>query len=190
MTSFCGTPTIMTLSGVEVNFSKPDPDSININDISNALSRIPRFCGHTRFFYSVAQHCLMCSYVCKEFPLEALMHDATEAYMMDLPKPLKRLIPYYGAIEDRLAGAIALKLNFKYPFPEEIHIVDKKCLATEGKMLCHKNWNWKSFGVDLYSEDIVNKFIVYKNQNDVALDFLTRYTELTGEPYGLYRKNI
>ncbi|OWW18430.1 metal-dependent phosphohydrolase [Noviherbaspirillum denitrificans] len=83
---------ILTYSGRYVNLLKPDPTTIHITDIAHALSQINRFGGHTRRFYSVAQHCVLASHLVPlKYRLHALLHDAAEAYFGDMVQPLKRL---------------------------------------------------------------------------------------------------
>lgn len=103
---------IRLFSGVLMNPFDAKLEDINIKDIAHALSRIPRFGGHSLHFYSVAQHCLRCAALApagKE--LEYLLHDATEAYLLDIPKPVKNQIPQYKEAEDRLDAIISKKFN-------------------------------------------------------------------------------
>lgn len=82
-----------TFSGKRISLYNPDPELICIEDIAHALSHICRFGGHAREFYSVAQHCCLVSYLAPaEWRLAALMHDATEAYLGDVIKPLKNIL--------------------------------------------------------------------------------------------------
>lgn len=103
---------INTLSGKHLDFTNISPDSICIEDIAAALSNICRFTGHLEEFYSVAQHSVRVSYlVPPEFALEALMHDAAEAYCNDISSPLKALLPEYRVIEDRIEAVIRSKFH-------------------------------------------------------------------------------
>lgn len=99
---------IRTLSGRYVDLAAPDPAQVHLDDIAHALGAICRFTGQTSAFYSVAQHSLMvASLVPHELRLRALLHDATEAYLQDLPTPVKALLPGYADLEVRVWGAIA-----------------------------------------------------------------------------------
>lgn len=101
---------IQTFAGKHFNYLDIQQDAIEIEDIANALSNICRFAGHLPEFYSVGQHSVLTSYlVPQEFALEALLHDAAEAYLQDIPDPLKRLLPDYRAIEDQVDAAIRQK---------------------------------------------------------------------------------
>jgi len=98
---------ICTFTGVEFFPLMPRVEDIRIADIAHALSCMPRFAGHTRSFYSVAQHCVLVSrLVPKHWALYGLLHDSAEAYLMDLPTPIKRLFPAYERAEQRLLGVI------------------------------------------------------------------------------------
>ena len=96
------TSTIQTFSGEYFNLTESNA-GFDIEVIAHALSNICRFTGHTREFYSVAQHCVLCSYIDPDVkPFEKLMHDASEAYLGDVSSPLKKMIPDYVEIERRI----------------------------------------------------------------------------------------
>ena len=100
-------PEIYTRSGRYFDLLNPDPNEIDIDDIASALSKITRFTGHGRFAYSVAEHSVHCaSLVPPDYALEALLHDAQEAYLGDVSSPLKALLPEYRAIEHRVQAHI------------------------------------------------------------------------------------
>jgi len=123
---------IRTFSGKYINVFDPNPDDIIIEDIAHALSNIPRFGGHLPIFYSVAQHCIACAgYVNPKFALEALMHDATEAYLLDIPKPVKKMLPHYVSAEMNLHKIIARKFNVPIGMSPEVKEVDKVMLEFE-----------------------------------------------------------
>jgi hypothetical protein len=123
---------LQTYTGVEFHPLDPRPEDIRIEDISHALSKLCRYGGHCIRFYSVAEHCVhVASKAPDSLKLVALMHDAAEAYIVDVPRPVKHLLPQYKAIEERLEAAIAVRFGLVWPFPEEIKRLDNAILADE-----------------------------------------------------------
>jgi len=103
---------IRTFTGKYFDYTVMDPDTIDIRDIAHALAAEPRFNGQTPLPYSVGQHSIMaCLLAPDEFKLEMLLHDATEAYLKDIAKPLKALLPDYMALENKLENVINIKYN-------------------------------------------------------------------------------
>ena len=129
---------VRTISGAYVNFVDPDPKTFRRDDIAHALSMKPRWNGQLRTFYSVAQHCcLVCDYLPPEYKADGLMHDSPEAYMADVPSPLKALIPGYRIIEDRVYTAISARWGLSEIIPDKVKAVDREFLqkAWYGLML-------------------------------------------------------
>jgi hypothetical protein len=125
-------PTILTRSGINFNLVEPDGGQIEIEDIAHALSHICRFTGHTNRFYSVAEHCIRASeHVAPEHALEALLHDATEAYLGDVSSPLKALLHEYRLIEFRLDCVIRERFGLPLKQTPAVKQADLAMLATE-----------------------------------------------------------
>lgn len=122
---------IRTYTGEQVNVFNIDPEQIHIEDIAHALSMQCRFSGHTREFYSVAQHSCYCYELSQEYPFECLMHDCAEAYLHDVASPIKKWFFVYRIMENRLMKVLARKYGFTYPFPPEVHKIDKDMLHNE-----------------------------------------------------------
>lgn len=102
-------PWTMTRSGVKFTPTAPKAVDVKIQDIAHALSNLCRWGGHSRFFYSVAEHCVRASHAVEPVhALAVLLHDASEAYCADLPTPIKYLpeLKAYRTIEDRIHAAI------------------------------------------------------------------------------------
>ena len=130
------TPTILTHSGISFNLLEPDPDLIEIEDIAHALSHLCRFTGHTKCFYSVAEHSVLVSlYVPPQFGLEALLHDAAEAYIGDVSSPLKAQLHEYRNIEFKLDQAIRKRFGLPPKQSPCIKQADLIMLATEKRDL-------------------------------------------------------
>ncbi|MCC6328947.1 MAG: phosphohydrolase [Acidobacteria bacterium] len=107
---------IQTYTGKKFYPLEPDPDQICIEDIAHSLAMLCRYNGHTKQFYSVAQHCVILSqkfFNSRHMRLAALLHDASEAYLSDLPRPLKHLpqFAFYREAEDQLQSMILQKFN-------------------------------------------------------------------------------
>ena len=107
----------------------PDPDLICIEDIAHALPMICRGNGHVTTFWSVGEHCICCAKeanargLSKRLVLACLLHDASECYMSDVPRPLKQNMPVYQKIEDNLLKAIYSKfLGTSLTAEEELQI--------------------------------------------------------------------
>jgi hypothetical protein len=127
---------ILTNSGRHINLPNPDSSSIEIGDIALGLSRECRFSGQTRSFYSVAQHSVLASRIVPgEWALEALLHDATEAFLRDIPYPLKTLLPEYKRIEAILDGIIRGRFGLPAETSPAVHRADRILLATEKRDL-------------------------------------------------------
>ena len=123
----------------------PDPDMITIETIAHNLAQQTRCAGNGRGFYSVAQHSCIVMSLCEEYPLEGLLHDAAEAYIGDLVKPLKIVSAEYKIAEKAIDEVIADKFGLAYPWPYEVKMADLIALATEKRDLCvPNNLNWGS----------------------------------------------
>lgn len=135
--------------------SEPHKTTFDIKDIAHALSNLCRFGGHTKRFYSVAQHSLLVADIVKSWggspdaELWALMHDSTEAYMIDLPTPIKATMPIYAEREHELMALITN--SFDLPnhgehtqLPSIVKLADAVALVTEARQLMRdglKDWS-------------------------------------------------
>lgn len=140
-------PWIQTYTGRQVFPLAPDPEQIDIHDIAHALANLCRFTGHTRQFYSVAQHSvLVAREINPEFAAWGLMHDAAEAYINDIARPIKQITFLVDddaeAVEDvesRIQQAIARRFNLPWPMPEgcseAVKHIDTRLLLTEKRDL-------------------------------------------------------
>ena len=137
---------ISTYTGKVIDILKPKPENIDIKDIAHALSLLCRFTGQCDSFYSVAQHSIVVHHlVPDELKLEALLHDAAEAYLGDLSSPVKNALREgYGrsdfdTMENDFYIAISEKFNlvqYNRAAYEVIHQADMVALATERRDIC------------------------------------------------------
>lgn len=127
---------IKTRTGILIDVLNPNLEDFDLVDIGSALAKTNRFGGHTFVPYSVAQHSvLMATVVPEEDRLWALMHDATEAYIGDLPKPIKREAPFFVTMETNLMERIADAFHLTLPMPASVKEADVRLLLTEARDL-------------------------------------------------------
>jgi hypothetical protein len=129
---------IRTFTGRKVYPLDLTPDQIDVRDIAHALAMVCRFTGHTRHHYSVAQHSIYVSrFVPWHLRLTALLHDASEAYIADIARPIKHTGTFdlYRAVEDKIERAVAEAFGTVYPMPPEVKEADQRMLATEIQQL-------------------------------------------------------
>lgn len=131
---------IHTYKGHQFYAFDPREDDIDIDDIAHALALTCRYSGHCNKFFSVAQHSVLVSFlVPEEQALAALLHDAPEAYLTDIPRPIKHMLNEYGVpfsdVEDRIYKVIAKKYGCQYPLPNEVHEIDHHIVADEAEIL-------------------------------------------------------
>lgn len=132
---------IQTYTGAAFYPMDPRPEDVRIVDIAHALAHQCRFAGHTVDFYSVAEHSLhVAQIVPKAFRLAALLHDATEAYVLDLPGPIKDMLPDYREMENRVWAAIVRRFDLPLILPPAVKYADKAMLATEGRQALTPPW--------------------------------------------------
>lgn len=159
---------IRTFSGKYVNVFQPKASTLSIIDIAHSLSMQTRFGGHCKVFYSLAEHSMDVANRLKKKGYSditvfgGLMHDSSEAYLVDVPKPIKLELPDYNKLEESLTIKLSKKFDFVYPFPAVIKEMDIKALKFE--------WN---------------KIMVAENpktcmtQPDAKREFLKMYKHLT-----------
>lgn len=173
-------PTILLQSGKYFSFTEPAACEFTIEDIAHGLSNICRFTGQSQNFYSVAEHSVHCSHLVPAADaLEGLMHDAAEAFIGDVSRPLKQLLPDYKVIEERVEHAIAERFGLRYPWPPSVKHTDAKMLRAEQHQLMQCDDDWACLaGVDLTAlgqrELVCLPPVMAKSQ------FLARFRELGG----------
>ena len=127
---------IQTFTGRQFWPLDPRAAEVDITDIAHALSMLCRFGGHTREFYSVAEHCVRVSLACDSTDaLAGLLHDAAEAYVVDVPRPLKRHLLGYREIESGVHYAVCERFNIDPGMPASVFNADQVLLATEARDL-------------------------------------------------------
>jgi uncharacterized protein len=179
-------PFIQTLSGRRVNPFDAAPEDIDPGDIARALSNICRFGGHSRAFYSVAQHsAIVCDLLeargaTRGELMAALLHDAAEAYLGDLPHPLKHrseLGAGFRAAEKRLEAVIAER----FALPDaaaRIKPLDRSLLAAERRIFSEVTWHWP----ELDGAEALDIEIEPWSPRRAQEEFLRRYERIEALP--------
>ena len=132
-------PFLTTHSGKRIDLLDPDPNQIVLEDIAYGLARQFRWNGQTDM--TVAQHSYNVELVVAggggslSQRIQAIFHDASEFILGDVGRPLKRMLPEYKAIENRLMNAIATRFDFAWPKCTKVQIADEIMLVTEGRHL-------------------------------------------------------
>lgn len=173
----CIANTIKVAAGHYVNLADPDPKTIDIASIATALGRICRFGGHCPKFYSVAEHCVHAYDMARadgvrtEALKAILLHDATEAYIGDVVKPLKTMIPGYAEIERKIEAAIATRFSVDFKrYASEIEFYDRLMLKAEKFGMWPddlRQWH----GFDTIKTESVD-FVFYKPQDATKVFYL------------------
>jgi hypothetical protein len=128
---------IRSYTGGKVYFFEPEKSTINFLDICHALSLLCRFNGATDFFYSIAQHSVLVAdevykeTKCKNLAYVGLLHDASEAFISDIPSPFKAHFPGFKEVEIKMEEWLSKEFRFEYPFDPIIKKHDLKALSTE-----------------------------------------------------------
>lgn len=146
---------IQVYTGGQMYPLDPHPAEIDIQDIAHSLAMQCRFNGHTKRFYSVAEHsCHVHDILPADLKLAGLLHDASEAYLCDVPRPIKRSAGFaepYRVAETALERMIAIRFGFEFPYDPAIHDADNRMLCTEALQLMaplHPEWRDRDRPVD------------------------------------------
>ncbi len=131
-----------------------DPE--RAEDIAHALANTCRYGGHCHEFYSVAQHSVLVARALpQEFQLWGLLHDASEAYVADVPRPLKLFLPNYRELEDGVMAAVVERFGLSVDMPAEVKRIDNAILATEAAQIMlapPQEWNLPEAPLDIRIE--------------------------------------
>lgn len=137
---------ITTFTGRSFNLLYPTADMVCIEDIAHHLAMVCRWSGSVRSFFSVAQHSILVSRVCPpELQKWALLHDAAEAYIGDLSRPLKAILrdmelpnvlsSSFDDIEEVILRQVAVAFELEWPKPDALSHYDDQIQKFEGLTL-------------------------------------------------------
>lgn len=179
---------ILTYCGVKFYPLDPRAEDVRVEDIAHALSNICRFTGHTTQFYSVAEHCVRASRLVggdRWAKLYTILHDASEAYLCDVARPIKPHLAGYRELEEKLQHVIhqALMPVGAPPARDYHHLVkhvDTVMLCTEGQQLT----TTKCKGWDFHTEEwaLTDYKIAPWSPTQAKGWFLREYWDLVNPP--------
>lgn len=174
-------PTIMLRSGAWFDFCAPASSSFTIEDIAHGLAHTCRYSGQCADFYSVAEHSILVSQVAEGCEFEALLHDAAEAFVGDITRPLKQMLPEYKKIETDVERAVLERFGVPWPLPEKVKWADLRVLAAEQKQIMPLGTDDWARSQQIEPAQIVVRYLSPKEAKHV---FLERFEAL----HSYYRK--
>jgi hypothetical protein len=172
-------PRIMLHSGRLFDISNPETCQISVDDIAHGLAHTCRYAGQCDGFFSVAEHSVLVSQVATRDKLAALFHDAAEAFIGDMSRPLKYLLPEYKTIERRIEKVIFDQFGISWPAPIEVKAADHSVMAAEQVVLMPAGTNeW------LRDENVLPAHVTIQRlvPKEAKLLFLRTYEELSPAP--------
>ena len=171
-------PTILLHSGAYFDFDAPESSEFSIGDIARGLSHICRFAGQCDRFYSVAEHSVYVSQLVPEaHAFAALMHDAPEAFVGDMTKPLKSMCPDYQDVEKRVEHAVLARFGITLPLDASVKEADIVMLATEQAQIMRNRDDWEY----TRGRAVADIAIQCLAPDDAMRFFLKRFSELTDQ---------
>ena len=184
---------IGTASGGCFHVLEPRPSEVRIEDIAHHTAHIGRYTGACSVLWSVAAHCLEVSRRIRTLggspyaQLAGLLHDASEAYLVDIPRPFKPDVEidgeeYYG-VEHRIMEAICRHVGIPYPFPTVVNMivkqVDDAMVYDEVANFFPPGFMWRRYSIERAKTNLVPL-----SPDDGKREFLRRYHELITEVWG------
>lgn len=124
---------------------REEPGPVSLKDVARSLAHQTRWLGRTGALYSVGQHSVLCARMARthygasrEVQFQCLVHDATEAFLGDIPSQVKRALPDYRALEEKVLAYLCKIWKVKTPFDPLVKIVDERMAKTEARDLGSK----------------------------------------------------
>jgi len=175
---------IETYTGVKFDPDNPSAGDVNIYDIAQGLALTCRYNGQISRHLSVAEHSVHMSNVSK-YPFRALMHDAHEAYLGDIPYPFKGLIPGFDEFELRLQRHVLNACGIQLPLPDEIHELDRRIVLDEAMAL--KATDGREWGIE---GEPLGINVEGWSWREARYMFLMRFATLTGTDVNLHDNGL
>lgn len=158
-------------------YKRRNPENISIYDIAHGLAHLCRYSGQCNYFYSVAQHsCIIFDHAPTWMKMEGLMHDGAEAYISDIPRPVKTIVPEIKMLEEEIQTQIAERFRLRYPIPSQVKILDSKLMLREAQLLFDNGVRWTVDGLEPLNVDIKSFWSPQRSKRE----FLFRFEFMTG----------
>lgn len=169
-----------TITGIKFNILNPISDMIMPEDIARGLAHKPHFSGFSPQFFSIAEHSLI---VCEFYEmcnpgdylgqLQALLHDASEAYIGDMIKPIKNLLPNFVLIENKIQNTIYTKYNIDPDVRKaKVKEIDNHIQDIEADAFYHYDY------LDDLKKNVTDKWIKYLSPTEAYYAFWEKFNEL------------
>lgn len=160
----------------------PRPQEVCIRDIAHSLSLQCRYAGHCRRFYSVAEHSVLIARWLRgqtnaQTALWGLLHDASEAYLIDVPRPVKPFLSGYKSAEENVMAAICQRFGLPLEMPAAVHEADERIIADELVNLVRMQWHARH-------TDCLGVTLQYWSPAEAEEEFLETFYALGGDRVG------
>ena len=157
----------------------PRADEVFIEDIAHSLSLQCRYAGHCLRFYSVAEHSVLiarhlAAKYAPEVALWGLLHDASEAYLVDVPRPVKPYLTGYKDAEAKVMAAVCDRFGLVHEMPAAVHDADNRIIADELINLVPMEWH------DRYAGKELGVRLRYWSPEQAREEFMATFDVLTG----------
>lgn len=161
-------------------YGKRNPENINILDIAHGLSNLCRYSGQCNYFYSVAQHsCIVHDVAPIHLKAIGLFHDAAEAYISDIPRPVKNIVPEIKKLERKIQIEVSERFKLTFPWSSQIEILDSQLMLREAQLLFDGGVSWTVEGLPPLEINIPS----FWSPKRAKREFLFRYEVLCNDVY-------
>ena len=172
-------------------YGKRNPENISLLDIAHGLSNLCRYSGQCNHFYSVAQHsCIIFDTAPMHHKLIGLFHDASEAYISDIPRPVKTIIPEIKNLEKQIQLQVAERFKLDFPWSSQIEILDSQLMLREAQLLFDGGVSWTVEGLPPLDVDIKSFWSPKRSKREFIYryELMIKHKILNGFWNNFYRK--
>lgn len=175
---------LQTFSGQHFYSMDPRTDEVHIEDIAHSLSLQCRFAGHCIRFYSVAEHSVLLAWwlyrhAGPQTALACLLHDASEAYLVDVPRPVKPFLAGYKEAESKVQAAIMERFGLPAEMPRAVKEADDWIIGDELANMKPMAWHAR------YARTKLGVTLQYWEPSEAEAKFLAAFEALSAEVRGM-----